>query len=671
MKRSQNSKKGSVRSCVFKALVCILLFMISVSTSKDDTASNSMKLKKITRHYEKAKQQFHDNPLEGIVLPVVGQKNKSLEDIEYRRAEIQVLEKDTDAKLVGGYKQDLINDQYTSGSDDNSSVWIGVQYNLLKSGWYNRKHKIEKLHKQITLDSTRLVPKVFSVQCAILRRQMEITVEQQKGALRRSRQTFYEKYTLFSKNELLEATVSKTKMLYSLIEKRFERAALKADTFDGAPRIPLYEIDFTLIDTVFSDIQNGTQMTSMKSLESYSFLRSTSASVFLRGSHYPMYDADKNDLMAGIQFSIPLRYVNDEIAQHEKLQDQRKLNTIRNVHNEDRELFMLKAQKYNRYLIPAIESHYSLVEQEEKIESLMHIIEGKPNNSMKEVLELYVSLEKWFKVLEKNIDIRGELYDRLMITLAQSKSPKIVAVLKNVTFKESLTEILHAGNRSLYIHWKDFIDHSSDFLIQFAKVKNIKRFIISHPLKADRSQLQTFIHNAHEHGLSIELMYSTTEWINPKNHTKAIKRIIDGVSFGVDGIHLDVEPHILENWRDNSFQKVLDYIALIQNIRDNYSGYLSVSIPLIYPKEMYGKIFDSVDHAHLMVYGQTDVLKVIERTKRVLIQKHIEKSSLAIRCSDFLNELDLEQYIQEAYLGESILQFTLFDLGRYQKVLLR
>ncbi len=671
MKRSQNSQKGSIRSCLIKALVCILLFMISAPTAKNSSDSNSEKLNKIIFHYEKAKHQFHDTHTEAITLPVVKQQSKSFEDIEYKRAEIRVLEKDTDAKVVGGYKQDLINDQYISGSDDNSSIWVGVQYNLLKSGRHSRIRKIEKLQEQVAVDSARIATEMFSIQCDLLKRQMQLAVEQQREALRQSKQVFYDTYTLFSKNELLETSVSKLSMLHSLIEKRFGRSVLKADALDSTIKLPLYEFDLSLIDTVFSDIQNGTQKKLMKSLDGYSLLRSTSANVFLKGSHYPMYDKDKNDLIAGVQFSIPLRYVGGEIAQYEALREQRELGVTQNVHNDDRELFKIKARKYNRLLIPAIEAHYSLIEQEEKIESLIHVIEGASNKSIKEVLELYVSLEKWFRALDKNIEIKGELFERLISTLSHSNSPKIIMVLKNVAFKESLTEILHTGNRSVYIHWKDFLSHSPDFLMQFAKVKNIKQFIVSHPLKADRNRLQSFIQKAHKYSVSIELMYSATEWVNPKNHMKAVKRIMDGVSFGVDGIHLDVEPHILKNWRDNSFQKVLDYIALLQKIRDTYSGHLSASIPLIYPKEMYEEIFESIDHAHLMVYGQNDVFKVIERTERMLSQEHIKKSSLAIRCSDFLSELDLEHYIQEAYLQGTLMQYTLFDLGRYQKVLLK
>ena len=644
--------------------------MVSISWGAFEVDQKS--LKAMESHYLHIKQKFRTHSDIGLDLPpITGDLQKSLR-MEKNKAEKSILEKDPGLKLIGGYKQDLMNDVYKVDNDDNSSFTLGLQYNLFKSGWYSRKDKIAKLQQSIDQDSLFQARENFLAQCEAVKQQNRVRVELNRAWVQQQKQWFYDHYDLFDKDSYLAGGVPKNKFLEILLKKKFQQMnrdkksdSLKTETF-----IPVYRIDLKHADSVVRKHTEIYYKSLSADLDHYSLIENTSLNFYLKGAYYPNYAVDQNDIVAGVSFTMPLRRTGESIKDFEKKRTSIISKNIEHSSNAEQTLFLTKAENYNRQLEQAALSHYRLLELEENIESVFERLKST-SVLKKDAMQLYVLIDKWYSALDRDILIRGLSYKKMMDVLVLSGSPDVISSLVPMEFKESVTEILHAGYRALYVHKKEFEKYPLGFFIQFCKVKNIKKVILSHSRKMDDQKVKRFIELAHTNQLEVELMYSNTEWALKENHEKAIQRINEGLLMEPDGIHLDVEPHIMDNWRGNNFALLDDFVGLLKEVRSIHRLQFSVSVPVIFPKEYYPQIMEKVDDMHVMIYGKRDVAKVEKKLSELFEEKDYKKIFVAVRCTDFADELLLEEYVQGLHGNKKFGRFSLFDLGRYQEVLLR
>lgn len=95
-------------------------------------------------------------------------------------------------------------------------------------------------------------------------------------------------------------------------------------------------------------------------------------------------------------------------------------------------------------------------------------------------------------------------------------------------------------------------------LLAFAEERAIDTVYLSAGalLQSARPALAEFIVAAHDAGVAVELLFGDPNWSKRQNHANGLARVQSTLDFardaGVrpDGVHLDVEPHVLAEWKD-------------------------------------------------------------------------------------------------------------------------
>ena len=113
----------------------------------------------------------------------------------------------------------------------------------------------------------------------------------------------------------------------------------------------------------------------------------------------------------------------------------------------------------------------------------------------------------------------------------------------------------------------------------------------------------------------------------------------------IKGIHLDIEPHTFDDFKENKeqyFKKYINVLKQAKQFADNNKLELSVSIPLSYPDEILNEINSVCNQVYLMAYENVDPDFISRKTteeKAILKNKCV----LALRTKDFDNRTSMDE----------------------------
>ena len=168
-------------------------------------------------------------------------------------------------------------------------------------------------------------------------------------------------------------------------------------------------------------------------------------------------------------------------------------------------------------------------------------------------------------------------------------------------------------------------------------------------------------------GVSVLLMFSSTKWLNSKSRKAIISNLRAADSLNVTGIHLDIEPHTIDGWRDNDYKILESYTGMLKFIRKNWSHFLSVSIPTTYPVRFLKEIYAAAARVNIMAYGNLSISKLQEKIKEEMSCSKTT-TTLALRGSDFKNEIEFEERIDSVNVALGIERFAIHNLTQYAEL---
>jgi acid phosphatase class B len=131
----------------------------------------------------------------------------------------------------------------------------------------------------------------------------------------------------------------------------------------------------------------------------------------------------------------------------------------------------------------------------------------------------------------------------------------------------------------------------------------------------------------------------------------------------IEALHLDVEPHTLDDWKGKKSIYLDQYIELLDRTNaycDNRNINLSVSVPLHYPKEYLDMIYERCDKIYFMAYENIDTDYIIRKVQDF----NKDKTIISLRTEDFNNLLELEMKIIDLHSKFQPLEYTIHDLRR-------
>ncbi|GAB6076745.1 TolC family protein [Desulfurobacterium crinifex] len=143
--------------------------------------------------------------------------------------------------------------------------------------------------------------------------------------------------------------------------------------------------------------------------------------------------------------------------------------------------------------------------------------------------------------------------------------------------------------------------------------KQIKEFLGT--FKGNQ-KLMKFISLAKSRGLSVQLLLGENTWIYPENRDKLIEivklfnrfnRMVG--AYGFDGLHLDIEPHALSEWKFERAKLVSFYVETLSEVKQVSEKPVFVDIPPGYlnvpfqGKPLAEKVFQIADGINVMAYS--------------------------------------------------------------------
>ena len=203
------------------------------------------------------------------------------------------------------------------------------------------------------------------------------------------------------------------------------------------------------------------------------------------------------------------------------------------------------------------------------------------------------------------------------------------------------------GHRALYVWSGSIQQHSVPHMLNLAQAQGIERLIVSAGRAAPAEKRAHLRAEARAQGLNVETLLGANGWVRSGGVDRARQRI-SGLNMTGGTLHLDVEPHALDDFDARQEAYLTRYLDVIRAAQDaNPGDSLAVSVPLrgVWPQWVYEELRPLVDRVYLMAYGQASPR---ERARRALETARLfapEQRAVALRPSDVADGWALEQTI--------------------------
>lgn len=225
-----------------------------------------------------------------------------------------------------------------------------------------------------------------------------------------------------------------------------------------------------------------------------------------------------------------------------------------------------------------------------------------------------------------------------------------------------------APNLGVYMWSNTFESADNQALISFLENEDLSSVFLS--VGFDNPQLEKakqFVQLATEKEIEVHLLFGGNEIVTgvEDDQLSKLNEIFEVArQIGVNQVHLDVEPHVFEDWDENRSIYESNYLGMLSNAEKIFteaSVSLSVSIPHFYDS-INSEIENFVDEAVVMVYETTDINIIKSRTEE---ESSIfeEKLSVAIRPEDYSSFETLDRIILEIMMSGTARKVYLHDAG--------
>jgi hypothetical protein len=174
---------------------------------------------------------------------------------------------------------------------------------------------------------------------------------------------------------------------------------------------------------------------------------------------------------------------------------------------------------------------------------------------------------------------------------------------------------------SLYV-WGE----PDDQLLPFCAEKKVARLYLMFPGK-DTPKLRDFVKAARLAKIEVHAMHpgDMAEWLDAFPAKLDPKPILDWVDAALrtglfDGIHLDIEPHGMPQWKSHRLPLAAGYLDLLRQVRAKGKFTFSAAVPHNWDRDdlkVDGKLLieqvqDILDYVSVMAYRGRNIEKVIE-----------------------------------------------------------
>ena len=383
--------------------------------------------------------------------------------------------------------------------------------------------------------------------------------------------------------------------------------------------------------------------------------------LFLRKEFDFEEPGDSDDLVAGVRFRVPLYRVSDEsLAMRQQALEL----------DHAGELWERIAQTKTRHVelqeqaTRVIEQHYRYLRARERLRQTLVVgdLEGHA-----ELVLMLTRLRSAQAAAIEHLGAVEELYQRVNEVFLAAGIAFDKAYLQPL-FPQPGLERSRAGQRHVYI-WSSTLARLNDRrLVAFLQAKAVSQVLLSASGQTDAERFASTARRLAAGGIATQPMVGGADWATDAKRERAVATaVVLAERYG--GVHLDVEPHTLDDYRANSDQRLSEYIEMLEAIRAGIlDRELSVSVPLHWPRPVYQRIAELADQVYLMAYEFKDLDQLQRRVGRLMPLFDQQQMVVALRIKDFENEWAMESTIDHLYSELGANTFALHPLGDYLRL---
>ena len=269
-------------------------------------------------------------------------------------------------------------------------------------------------------------------------------------------------------------------------------------------------------------------------------------------------------------------------------------------------------------------------------------------------------LDNLMKIDIELIDLKQQMYLKLLNIHTDLPYSQASKLFKPITL-ERKEKTRYNHKNSIYIWSSSILKYDPIVIAHYLELNLFNSATLSLNTNP-KARVRTFklIDILHDQQISVELMIGKNSLING-GFNAYIQKLGTGVDWTkISALHLDVEPHVRDDWHENKAAYLTKYHALLKDARafcDANNIKLGVSIPTHYPEADIRKIFDIVDRVYFMCYENVKTDFIVRKTE--IYPK--DKTYIALRTNDFKDRLAIESKFKELNERMTVAGFVVHD----------
>ncbi len=587
---------------------------------------------------------FGTNTQEAAVVPALfTQPPHSPDDATLKaiddaaRASIDALRMPEGLELQGGYTYSRsVGGTVLADIDEDWSyrnrLQMGVSWDLSQYKGFGNSLKRELIYNKATLDKMRTVAEFKRT---ALQETLNSTLEK------------YDPYLLSILNNriyIYDVLLSLYDALYrtgdvaidKLLDVGYKKKILEGvreSLSTTAPSAGLYDGDafvfFRIDEERYRSLLSENEAVAINTLEwemekkreeSFSYWNEIRVIPFARYQYleYPSFRSDVSNGQVGINVVLPLF----NRAKHDKLQSGRQQEILQRTLLQEEALVQSRGVDYIQSYRRTEQQLKSLLwdlqryENEFRRWNYKYIVKGTPVNFVRaiELSDLY--LESLYNFYLLRIEYERQLQNIKHLT-ADKDFGEFVALDHADRKSTVITKPLSA-----YVWSKQHgSSESRDDIVFLAGACRIGRLYIGYNRQLPADHYRSLIASIVREGISPYICISRTELL--RETSEKINEYFQNFNDlpGLAGIHLDIEPHQLPDWKEQT-GKYLDDLLSFLSIAKAYTGKngldLTIALPANYPRSFYEKVAPCVSGITLMIYNRSDLQDVITTLQGVV-----------------------------------------------------
>ncbi|MEK6726763.1 MAG: hypothetical protein AABY54_09500 [Deltaproteobacteria bacterium] len=622
------------------------------------------------------------NELDAVVRLIDG-KTDTVTEAELKRLisveRLDAVKSDIGLKLTGSYinnmKNGILDDERSSF---NNSAYLGVEWELLREGYLQRKREKDRFQGDVRLNELlsqrsgrdealqRLYYKTIYIFNIAKMRKLRERLDYLDKYINTARQLYH--YKLFAWEEIVKleqerVTAGNILKNYLSFEKVFSNQQdLKFP--DAEKELPVLDIS---IVTLINEVRKDDFYNRVLEAEMGRKVRIDDPLLDINFRIFARYYMDnllsnngQDSLAAGFYFKIPLSFSGKSYEKLGTLEG--KLADLSLGRKQDGEIYQILDTYYeyqyklNDYL--KLTYRRGLIEERLRREGVKRSFGDhlySPVHQMQLLDELY-AVE--FEILEVKQQLYLKLLELYRLTAGEDILKHVRVVKKGMEIKR------YKGERSAYIWSEGFNEIDNDFLTMYIEQQEISDIIISVGERTNVGKLSSFIERIRSKGTKVQALIGSNELLRLNNRDRLAERIGNASLTGFDGVHLDIEPHTLPEWkerREELLKEYLDMLKFVREITTEKKIALAASIPVFYPENALKEMAEVIDMAYIMAYEIKDVQVFKNRVKEE-IEIFKDKATLALRTKDFSTRLELEEFLGKVIDTTGIPRVAVHDI---------